>query len=1340
MNIGEVTAGTHTLSFGAYNNKKTAFDEITDLLIDNVVVTGILASTAPAARDDSVTTDEDTPLSINVLADNGQGPDIDFDGELIPSTISVLSGPNHGSLSNQGNGVFLYTPDSNYHGPDTFTYNVEDNAGAQSNVATVQIMIRDVNDAPVAREDSIDTLEDTPTVIQVFIDNGHGIDFDTDGSLNTASLTAIAGPIHGELVPFHNGSFLYLPDKDFSGTDSFTYSVQDDEGAISNEANVTIMLAEVNDPPVARPDVVETAEDTDLIIDPLQDNGSGPDTDVDGTLIPFTTTVVTAPTHGSLTPQNDGTFVYTPNFNFFGSDQFTYTVRDNDGVESNTATVMITVNEVNDPPHAQNDEVETNEDTPKLLRLGDDNGNGPDGDEDGSLHLGSFDIVTHPANGIVYSLRGGLVLYVPKSDFHGTDQFTYTVNDDDGATSNEATATIQVHSVNDAPLALHDVVETSEDTDLIIQPLLDNGNGADMDLDGGLVPATATVVAGPSHGNLTNQGDGTFLYSPSDDFFGNDEFIYTVHDDDGSVSNPATVSINVLDVNDVPIARDDLVATGQTFPLLIDVLIDNGNGADADVDGNLEPETTTVTDAPDNGSLENQGSGVFLYTPDPGFLGVDAFQYTIRDDDNGVSAAAVVTITVVDVNLAPIAKDDNVSTTRETPLTIDLLADNGNGIDQDPDANLLPDTASVATGPTNGAVVNLGDGIIRYTPNNDFHGSDSFTYTVSDEEGAVSNVATVTITVHDVNDPPIAHDDAVTIDEDTAVTIDVLSDNGSGPDQDRESGIVPSTVAAVSEPVNGTIANNGDGTFLYTPNPEFNGVDTFTYNLQDNEGAPSNVATVSITVLEVNDSPIARDDDINVDEDTAVTIHVLTDHGNGPDVDVDGILVPASVTATSLPANGTLVNQGDGTLVYTPHNNYHGLDLFTYIVDDDEGATSNLGTVTISVLSVNDLPIANDDVVSTDQNTPVLIHVLDDNGHGADNDIDGTLVASSTTVIAGPTNGTVVNLGGDSLQYTPNTNFAGSDSFTYGVQDNQGGLSNPATVTITVNLVEQTLMEADFEGGTDGFVYIDDAFRGTQQPIYASGLHLNSGGRDDSGGLSTSIGGIESANVFNMSGGWQTEFTLNATQHVAVYFDYNLTQAANYENDEFSEALFSIDGNLYGHAPLDYVAQIFGNGTGGGDQTTGWENARIEVGLLSAGSHTLTLGAFNNKKTAFDEVTNILLDNVRITTFNLTSANSSILGSTQDSFTSAAGSLAILGVAEDVNSPTTINRAAASGLSTQLAAADAQFATATELGIATAEVLTAGQAPRRSLAALGHARLKPDSVDQLFSRMGQLGG
>ena len=175
-----------------------------------------------------------------------------------------------------------------------------------------------------------------------------------------------------------------------------------------------------------------------------------------------------------------------------------------------------------------------------------------------------------------------------------------------------------------------------------------------------------------------------------------------------------------------------------------------------------------------------------------------------------------------------------------------------------------------------------------------------------------------------------------------------------------------------------------------------------------------------------------------------------------------------------------------------------------------------------------------------------------------------------------------------------------------------------------------TVFEAHFDVDADSFAYSDDGFRGTAQPAYASGARIATGGFTG-GALRVALGGIDDAVITNMSGGWSRGFTLAAAGRVQLTLRVRLTQTADYEANELSQALVSIDGALVGTAPSDFISQIAGDGNGGAPRTNGWQLITLDLGTRAAGAHTLRLGGFNNQKTLTNESTEILIDDVVVT-------------------------------------------------------------------------------------------------------------
>jgi len=280
-----------------------------------------------------------------------------------------------------------------------------------------------------------------------------------------------------------------------------------------------------------------------------------------------------------------------------------------------------------------------------------------------------------------------------------------------------------------------------------------------------------------------------------------------------------------------------------------------------------------------------------------------------------------------------------------------------------------------------------------------------------------------------VNRAPVAVNDAATTTQGAPVNIDVLA-NDSDPD-----GNLPLTVANLTTPAHGTAAPGPNNTVTYTPAGGFFGSDSFTYQAQDSLGAFSNVATVTVTVQASNQPPVAVNDAATTGVGSAVNIAVLAN-----DSDPDNNL-PLTVANLTPPANGTTAPGPNNTVTYTPNAGFSGSDSFTYQAQDSLGALSNVAAVTVTV---NRPPVAVNDSATTRVGTSVNIAVLA-NDSDPDNNLPLTVANLST-----PANGTAVLQANNTVTYTPNIGFSGSDSFTYQARDSIGALSTAATVTVTV--------------------------------------------------------------------------------------------------------------------------------------------------------------------------------------------------------------------------------------------------------------------------------------------------
>jgi VCBS repeat-containing protein len=313
------------------------------------------------------------------------------------------------------------------------------------------------------------------------------------------------------------------------------------------------------------------------------------------------------------------------------------------------------------------------------------------------------------------------------------------------------------------------------------------------------------------------------------------------------------------------------------------------------------------------------------------------------------------------------------------------------------------------------------------------------------EQGLKSQSAASDITVNGIytlagncvsNHAPVAANDSYVVAEDSALTVGTPGVLANDTDADNN----PLTARLVNGTSHGNVSLNADGSFTYTPLPNYNGADSFTYKANDGS-ADSNVATVSITVTPVNDAPVAANDTYTTAEDTPLTVSAPGVLANDTDVDGDAL----SAVLVNGPAHGTLSLNANGSFTYTPASNYNGADSFTYKANDGS-ADSNVATVNLTVTAVNDPPVANNDSYSTKVNatrTVAAPGVLANDG-----DVDST--SMTARLVSGTSHGTVSLSSDGSFVYTPASGFKGVDTFKYVANDGQAD-SNVATVSITVD-------------------------------------------------------------------------------------------------------------------------------------------------------------------------------------------------------------------------------------------------------------------------------------------------
>jgi len=1121
----------------------------------------------PQGTADAYTVNEDDTLTIGagdgVLAN-------DSDPEDDSLTAVLVENAAHGDVSLAGDGSFTYTPDADYYGTDTFTYRAQDHY-SQSTTVTVTITVESQPDYPTAVNDQFTVSKDSTTQSLDVLDNDYT---DPDGTQSLSIISVTPGSKGGTVSVSSDALQVeYTPPSGYSGTETFTYTVEDSD-KLTDTATVTVTVDEsqasealgsisgyvycdsdndgqrdsrelgVQGSLVTLTGVDDHGNSVSKSMLTLRDgsyrfDGLAPGTyevtqqqpealldgkDTIGTLggtvsdDHFSKIVLGEGDHSS--ENNFGELGLRPRFITLGlflasmppiEEYLPELMAYAEELAGNTDLAQWIRNEIENPPEkaedlpdARNDSYSAGENDVLtvdategvLVNDVDENGNpinvpsglviteinyNPYDPTDAELLLDSTlvaddfefielanvsDVVIDLTGvrftaGITFNFNAGdvlelapgeTVLVVSNQDAFETRYGTaLNVAGEYSGTLSDSGEQITLEDALSQPIQQFtyddgdDWPDTTDGDTLDVIDVTGNYSDADNWTAGGYggTPGVADnagdvavfvpqLVDSPSNGNLIFSTDGSFTYTPDTDFYGTDTFTYLLTDGElESEKATVTITVNASDENEAPLAEDDAYRVDEDETLTVnarDGVLDN----DSDPDG--DDIQATIYSYASNGTVSLLADGSFVYTPEADFYGIDSFQYTV-DDGSLDSSPATVTITVDPVNDAPVAEDDAYQLSTDDALHVD--ADSG-VLANDTDVEDDDLTASVVATTAHGALDLDGDGSFTYTPNSGFHGEDSFTYRVYDGSD-YSDEATVTLTV---NDPPEATDDAYTIEEDGVLSKDAQAGVLAN-DTDTNDDSLTATV--VSQPSHGTLVLNGDGSFDYTPGPNFNGTDTFTYKADDGF-TDSGTATVTITVEAVNDAPVAVDDKYSVNEDE--TLDVDADWGvlaNDSDVDNDDEL---SVAVVKHPAHGSLTLLGDGSFTYVPEQGFVGTDTFTYTANDGE-LDSEAATVSITVVSQT-LPTAVDDEYQVAQETTLTVSE-EDGLLANDLNLEDAYIPA---IVDGPSSGTLDYLADDgSFAYTPNADFAGIVTFTYKLTDGTNE-SNVATVTIAVGQFE----------------------------------------------------------------------------------------------------------------------------------------------------------------------------------------------------------------------------------------------------------------------------------------------
>ena len=933
---------------------------------------------------DLLTVDEDSDVTSKNVVEN------DTDADNDPLTLTGFSYDGDGAVAiNTDNVSIDYTPAADFNGTETITYTVSD--GTDTATGTLTVEVTAVNDAPVAVEDELTVIEDADLTSKNVIEN------DTDVDLDTLTLTEVSYTGDGIVAVNSDGvSVDYTPAADYDGTETITYTVSD--GTLSTTGILTVTVTAVNDNvPVTEDDTLTVDEDSDLTSKNVVEN----DTDADND--PLILTEFSYEGDGIVAINTDNVSIdYTPAVDFNGPETITYTI--SDGTDTATGTLTVEVTAINDAPVAVEDELTVIEDADLTSK------NVIENDTDVDQDTLTLTEVSYTEGGIAAINSDGVsVDYTPAADFNGTETITYTVSD--GTTSTTGTLSVTVTSVNDAPIAVNDLLTVDEDSDVTNKNVVENDTDLEEDT------LFLTEVTSDENGTVAINTDNISLdYTPAADFNGTETITYTISD--GTDTTTGTLTVTVNPIKDAPVAVADTFSVDEdAASTSIDVV-----GNDIDVDGDTLI-LASVTSA-GSGTVSVNADGVSVdYTPAANYNGTEIISYVVSD--RSFTATGTLTVTVNALDDTAIAVADNLTVLEDAVLTSKNVIEN----DLHGDDITLTLTDVVYTG-DGIAAVNSDNASVDYTPAENYNGIETITYTVSD--GTNSATGTLTVTVTSVNDLPVVLPDTLEVAEDAATTSNDVIANDTDPVEEDTL-----TLTAVTTDENGTVAINTDNVSIdYTPAADFNGTETITYTVSD--GTDTATGTLTVTVTAVNDAPVAVEDELTVIEDADLTSKNVIE--NDTDVDLDTL----TLTEVSYTGDGIVaVNSDNASIDYTPAADYDGTETITYTVSD--GTLSTTGTLTVTVSPLNDnLPIAVSDTETVLEDAATTsINVV---GNDTDADEDTLVLASVTTAGSGIV---AVNSNGVSVDYTPALNFNGSEIITYTVSDGTDTATGTLTVEVT---------------------------------------------------------------------------------------------------------------------------------------------------------------------------------------------------------------------------------------------------------------------------------------------------
>ncbi|HHX8681206.1 TPA: tandem-95 repeat protein [Vibrio diabolicus] len=995
-----------------------------------VNATGAHIEHAPEALPVSAMVEEDGSILITQedLLANAR----DLDGDQL-TALNLATDDENITITDNGDGTYTLTPDADFNGDITFTFDVSDGDDVVS--TNLELLVSPVNDAPEPQDQAFTVGEDgLLTFTDADLLTGAT---DVEGDNLTVEGVTYTGA-DGVLTDNGDGTYSFAPNENFNGDVNFTFDVSD--GTDTTSASIDVSVTPENDPPVAGSTAYTVHEDNSITIsdEQLLANSS----DIEGDVL--IDSVSYSGNDGVLEINGDGTYTFSPNENFSGEVSLDVVVVDEEGATDST-TAGITVIEVNDPPIAgptaytiDEDQVLTFSESQVLLNAS---------DVEGDVELVG---ISYDGPDGIFSVNGdGTCSFAPNENFNGQVQLDVTIRDEDGAEV-DTYITVDVLPINDAPVSGNLAYSVDEDNSITLsqEQLLAQAS----DVEGDALTASNLVVDGDA--TVTANDDGSFTITPDANFNGDIDITFDIND--GSDTIVATADLTVNPVNDLPQPEDQAFTIGEDGVLTFtdQDLLDGATDIDGD---DLKVEGVTYTGA--DGVLTDNGDGTYSFAPNENFNGDVNFTFDVSDGTDTVTAN--IDVTVTPENDPPVAGCTSYTVHEDNSITISdeqLLANSS-----DVEGDVAVDSVSYSG--TDGVFQDNGDGTYTFSPNENFNGEVSLDVVVVDEDGATDST-TAGITVLEVNDPPIAGATSYTIDEDEVITISAEQLLANSSDIEGEVAL-DSVSYSGSE---GIFTDNGDGTFSFAPNQNFNGKVNLDVVVVDEDGATAST-TANIDVLPINDAPVSGDLAYSVDEDNSITLSQEQLLAQATDVEGDAL------TASNLVVDGdaTVTVNDDGSFTITPDANFNGDIDITFDIND--GTDTIVATADLTVNPVNDLPQPEDQAFTIGEDG-VLTFTDQDLLDGA-TDIDGDDLSVEGVTYTGA-DGVLTDNGDGTYSFAPNENFNGDVNFTFDVSD--------GTDTVTANIDVSVTPENDspVAGSTSYTVHEDNSITISDEQLLAN--------------------------------------------------------------------------------------------------------------------------------------------------------------------------------------------------------------------------------------------------------------